>query len=240
MEKSRTVQSGLSRSKNKVESGSRKSGRSKSRLTSILSEKKIVGQPINTQDMTRIQDPQEMQQERNSPECCRRESTNVSTAIGEFGVRSPMSSDENRAEGNNSGSSKKKTEEYLNRNVESLVRGKVVFPEVDCKNSELQQHAMQLAFENRGTVVEKVLDDILEEQSLQSWNVVGSDGKALRRSRRRREENRKSYKNAKKVWIKGVTTLNNATAKNITTTTTTKNKYSTILTNENIKKKIKS
>jgi hypothetical protein len=95
------------------------------------------------------------------------------------------------------------------------------------------------SFEDRETVIEKVWDDILEEQSLQSWNVVGSDGKALRRSRRKREENRKSYKNAKKVWIKGVTTSNNATAKNIKTTTTTKNKYSTILTNKNIKNKNK-
>jgi hypothetical protein len=68
---------------------------------------------------------------------------------------------------------------------------------------------------------------------------VGSDGKALRRSRRNKEENRKSHKNAKKVWIKGITTSNNATAKNITNTTTTKNKNSTLLTNKNIKNKNK-
>jgi hypothetical protein len=96
--------------------------------------------------------------------------------------------------------------------------------------------------QHNGNTVE--VDDssvmMFEEAKLQqTWNIVGSNGKALRRSNRRQKEKiEKTSKNAKFTRVNKITTNNKATANN-KKTTNNNNNYSNLQTNKKIKNKNK-
>jgi predicted phage tail protein len=81
---------------------------------------------------------------------------------------------------------------------------------------------------------------VMDEPDLQhQWDVVGSDGKALRRSKRKVREIVKKKMDTKDL-IRKITTRNNAMANIKITTTTSKNNSSTIQINKTIKNKNKN
>jgi hypothetical protein len=127
--------------------------------------------------------------------------------------------------------------ENLDCSLQNSKRSDISVDEQIEDKMEMVKHAEHNV--NLATIDEAAIVLVNQAKLQHEWNVVGSDGKALRLSRRKREEKSGSYKKAKRILIKGVTNRNNAVANITTTTITTKNNNS-ILQNKYILKNNKN